>query len=623
MNIKSYFKYFFIILILFIINHLSFSQTYTYPTNPNQKTFLTGNIGEIRASHFHAGLDIGVNTNTKVHSAEDGYVSRLAISSYGYGKVLYITHPKTNQVTVYGHLNAFNKSIADFARTEQYKNKNFEIDLELKPNQLPVKKDEIIAFSGNTGSSAGPHLHYEIRTLQDIALNASKYPFSELPPDNKAPLIQKIAIRSLDISGRVNHQFGRFEFKPKEAKKGLYHIKQIIPVYGLIGFEVLTHDILQNSTFKYATNSIEIKINGKTIHKHVLDSIDHNYNRCMNVHVDYETYQKYLKGFQKCYRPDGNKLNIYQKQVNKGMFRVKDNKIYSIEIIAKDSKGNTSILKFRIKGQKNIKKNFKKYPTLMKARITHLVDENILKISGFYLKSKGSFAKLCFNGIIQKNPLAYQNKQEVVFLWDLRKGLPDFVEIDGIRHNFHFEAIIPSNQNFSFENERVKIYFPKEALFDTLYLETFPTVNGLAINNRFIPLFSPIEIEYKPLRMPREIAKTTMYFQGRYFLASQWKNKTVSFKTRLLGNYLFGEDLEKPEIEKMKNQVLHFKIKDDFSGIADFQAKLNGKFLLMDYEHKKRLIKVIPRFPKQKLKGNFELIVKDNAGNKAVFRNNL
>lgn len=128
---------------------------------------LSGNFGELRPNHFHAGFDYKTQKKEglNVFASADGYVSRIKISTFGYGKAIYITHPN-GYTTVYGHLKSLNSAIDSYLRTNQYKEKAYEIDLYLKPNQLPIKKGEIIALSGNTGGSDGPHLHFEIRDSQ-------------------------------------------------------------------------------------------------------------------------------------------------------------------------------------------------------------------------------------------------------------------------------------------------------------------------------------------------------------------------------------------------------------------------------------------------------------------------
>ena len=140
-----------------------------YPTNYFRKPLdipilLSGTFGELRTNHFHAGLDIKTQQveGLNVYSAAQGYVSRIKISHWGYGKALYITHPN-GYTSVYAHLKKFNNRIEAYIKKQQYKKESFEVHVFPTSTELPVSKDEIIAFSGSTGGFVGPHLHFEIR----------------------------------------------------------------------------------------------------------------------------------------------------------------------------------------------------------------------------------------------------------------------------------------------------------------------------------------------------------------------------------------------------------------------------------------------------------------------------
>ena len=378
----------------------SHSQDFHFPVNPGQKSLLAGSVGEIRSSHFHTGLDIAVQTNTKVYASAEGYVSRIKVSAYGYGKVLYITHPLTKHQTVYAHLNAFEGKIADYIINAQYKEESFDIELFPEPDELPVKKGELIAFSGNTGASGGPHLHYEIRTLDDIALNPMNFGFKEIPVDNIPPLLQKIALLSLDIDARVENKFGRTEYPLIKYGTNTYKTAKVIPVYGEIGLELLTHDISNGSFFRYGTTNVALWLDGKKIYAHDLNQISHDYNRCMNVHVNYEIHKKTGQGFQRCYIADGNKLDNYEHAGNKGKIKIDDDKVHDVKIIASDPHGNKSFLNFQIKGQKPSVTTVWLDKSPVKSTITYQISENTLIIKANRLKKQITEAALSFNATL-------------------------------------------------------------------------------------------------------------------------------------------------------------------------------------------------------------------------------
>ncbi len=181
---------------------VSAQSTYMFPTNPGKKSWLTGNFGEIRGSHFHAGLDIAAGPGTPIRAAANGYVYRLKASTYGYGNAVYLFHPHTKHQTVYAHLQRFAPKIARYVRARQLQQQDFFYSEYLKVNAIPITKGEIIGYVGNTGASSGPHLHFEVRTLGDEALNPFKFKFKEIGYYNVPPVIRSLAIKTLRRQGK-------------------------------------------------------------------------------------------------------------------------------------------------------------------------------------------------------------------------------------------------------------------------------------------------------------------------------------------------------------------------------------------------------------------------------------
>ena len=132
--------------------------------------YLAGNFAELRRNHFHSGIDFKTQGRTgfSVRSAAEGYVSRISVSPWGFGRAVYVTHPALGLTTVYGHLQAFSPAIDKRVRDEQYSRETFSIDLNFAPDEIPVNRGEIIGISGNAGSSGGPHLHMDVRDTATI-----------------------------------------------------------------------------------------------------------------------------------------------------------------------------------------------------------------------------------------------------------------------------------------------------------------------------------------------------------------------------------------------------------------------------------------------------------------------
>src|SRR5687768_17785594 len=173
-------------------------ETYLYPIRPGLPGSLAGTMGELRTTHFHSGIDIRTDNiiGLPVLASKSGYISRVTVSPSGYGNVLYITHPN-GHTTLYAHLDKFSGALAKFVLEEQYKRKTANVDLFFQPNEFKVTRGDTVALSGNSGSSGGPHLHFDIRDANNYALNPLQVEeFSEIV-DNLPPTIEKIALKTL------------------------------------------------------------------------------------------------------------------------------------------------------------------------------------------------------------------------------------------------------------------------------------------------------------------------------------------------------------------------------------------------------------------------------------------
>ena len=196
--LMTFFKPFLLIVIL-LVNQNVLAQKYTPPFD--FKMLLSGTFGELRSNHFHSGIDIrtqGVEGH-KVKAIADGYISRIKISTSGFGKAIYITHPRTGHTSVYAHLQKFSSKIDGIVKKEHYKQESFEIDFFPNKDALQIKQGEIIALSGNSGGSGGPHLHFEIRdTKSEHPINPLQFGFDIT--DNMAPVLEKLKIYAFDTT---------------------------------------------------------------------------------------------------------------------------------------------------------------------------------------------------------------------------------------------------------------------------------------------------------------------------------------------------------------------------------------------------------------------------------------
>lgn len=313
---------------------------------------LSGTFGELRTNHFHGGLDLrtGGVEGKRVLAAADGYVARINVSPYGYGKALYIQHPN-GYMTVYAHLQRFNTAIEQYVRQEQYKRESFEVELYPQPGVLAVKKGELIALSGNTGSSGGPHLHFEIRDQGgERALNPLAFGLEVA--DTRPPEMLQLLVYGLDDDFL---EIRRNNYTVRKTNTGMHQLaKDTLLVPLLAGFAIETFDHQDVASFKNGVYSVEYFVNDLLMYKFVADGVRFDQTRYLNAHVDYEYRIASGKNVHRLYVLPGNHLNAYPVLVNRGLIRLTADSVVHVRIVAKDFAGNTSQLSFWAQGSESI-----------------------------------------------------------------------------------------------------------------------------------------------------------------------------------------------------------------------------------------------------------------------------
>jgi hypothetical protein len=252
---------------------------------------LAANFGELRPNHYHMGLDIRTahRENLPVYAAADGYIARVSIEPFGFGQAVYINHPN-GYTTVYGHLNRFLPALAAYIHKEQYRRRSWQIYLELPPSLFPVKKGDLIANSGNTGGSQGPHLHFEIRrTAGDVNLNPLLF---GLPvPDNTAPTILRLAWydRSKSMYEQSPHLLSTQ--KDNTNKGAMFTIRPsllIVPVRK-ISFALSAFDTQSGSANPNGIFEADLFMDEHPVIGFQMDRISYDNTRNINAHIDYKT----------------------------------------------------------------------------------------------------------------------------------------------------------------------------------------------------------------------------------------------------------------------------------------------------------------------------------------------
>ena len=545
------------ILILYIVPCLANSQT-KYPTNyfsnPLQiPLILNGNFGESRSNHFHSGIDIKTQFKEgfKVFSAAEGYVSRIKIAHGGFGKAIYINHPN-GYTTVYAHLKKFNNSIEEFVKKIQYKKQSYEVDLYLNTSDLKVFNNEIIGFSGNTGSSSGPHLHFETRkTVNQKALNPLLFGIEI--KDTRRPVVNSLYMYKKLKSGSISLPYKVVLNKINDSTFATKKIK----VNGLVSFGLSGFDRQDLAKNKNGIYEISTFLNENLINSMKFDSFFFEESIKINSLIDYSFFVENRKRILKLFLEDENDLSIYSTK-NKGFVDVKQKTELLFKIVAKDIKGNSISINVPLD-----------YENMVKATLT--------------------------------------NSQGVSY----SKKIENIIENDFEFKNSHVN--IPKNTFL--KNRKIKIEHPNDTL---------------KIINPYIPLYKNIKIKFKNPNNNKGNYLAVKDYNNKELFASSKLNPLNYFelKTKKFGLYFIKNDSLSPEISPLnfKNgdwvsnkKYLKFKILDKESGIKKYKGKINGKWMLFEYEYKKNLISYeFDSFYLSKSKNEVEIELEDMVGNTLI-----
>jgi hypothetical protein len=571
MQIVKYFPY----VICIVLSHVAFSQPKHSPFNLHpplsSKLYISGSFGEVRSNSFHAGLDFrtGGQVGSKVFSSENGFVSRIRVSPVGFGKAVYIQHPN-GLTTVYAHLDRFVKHIDEYVKEHQYRQKSFEVDLYLKPNDFPVKRGDFIAISGNSGSSGGPHLHYEVRSTENqTPLNPS---FSNLPiVDTIPPVIKSAWIYPLDSTSQINSVNKKLELFVQGNYKR-FRVKDTVRVNGKIGVGVETFDYLSGESLRCGVYSIAMFVNNKLIYKFQIDEFNFFETRYSNSHIDFEEQQLSKKRIHRLFLDPNNRFSAYKNVINRGIIDIKKDTLYSIKIQVGDAYGKNSELQLFMMGtdieisQKNIE-----YP-----------NDSVIK--PYWLFYMDNFFENDFFWVrVPKNSL-YNN---LSFTYQISDSIP-----------YSISPVIQVHNRFT------PIHRPY-----TLAVK----VDSLSNNYRSKALLAAINPDGK--------------FEA---VDANYVNGFIQGTVNFFGDFVAVVDTIPPAITPLnitngknmsKESSIRLKVDDQLSGILQITGLINDEWALFEYDPKNYLISY--EFDSKRLRRNSNhnlfLTVEDKKGNKQEF----
>jgi murein DD-endopeptidase MepM/ murein hydrolase activator NlpD len=306
---------------------------------------LAANFGELRPNHFHMGWDIRTaqRENLPVYAAAEGYVSRISIEVSGFGNAIYINHPN-GFTTVYGHLNEFFPALAAYIKNKQYAEESWAQSITFTPDQFPVTKGQFIALSGNTGASAGPHVHFEIRNTETED-NLNPWLFHIAMPDNIPPSIFRLYYYDRNYSTYA----GGPKAMPVSGSNGNYISPGLHILPSKVSFGIAADDAFNGTPPKYGIYNAELRVDDSLASSFTINNISYNNTRYLNASIDYKTKASGGSYIQHISRLPGNQSSIFAKTSNDGVIAFTDSAVHNAVITVRDAAGNASTLSFKFK----------------------------------------------------------------------------------------------------------------------------------------------------------------------------------------------------------------------------------------------------------------------------------
>jgi hypothetical protein len=553
------FSVFFMLIFNFIFSQTQYPKDYFVSpiAVPMQ---LSGNFGELRPNHFHAGFDLKTlqKEGLPVYAIADGYISRIKISTFGNGKTIYITHPN-GYTSVYGHLQGATGVIKDYIFKAHYALQSFEIELFPKPDELIVQKGQNIAFSGNSGASEGPHLHFEIRDSKtEKVINPMLFGFDKFFKDTKVPIVSNVLVYPLGNRTMVNQSYRPIMLNLNLQKDGTYLADKVVS-NGRIGFGINACDYDDVSFNRNGIYKVSSTLNGKPIFDYQFDTYSFDEMTYINAFIDYPRYKKTQQRFQKLFMTTPYNLSFIHTDESNGIISILPNvaSIYTIEV--SDYFGNNSKIMIPIQ--------YDLLPTIIPKE--PIVSNYFVKVNKDNIFAKDNFTVFFPAGTFYDDfDLNLDVKNNTLFLHD------DSVPV--------YSSFSISLENTTYSDTQ------KEKLF-------IGTIKGK-------------KISYNKTYLKDNVFTTKVKTLGQFALVIDTIAPNVAITKAIEGKWINAQ------------KTLELLISDELSGIKSYNGFLNGNWILFDYDNKTRKLKynfsdgIVAEGA-----NDLKVIVLDNAGNSTIF----
>lgn len=546
------------------------TQAQQYKLPVNVPISLSSNFAELRPNHLHSGVDIKMAaypaSRREVVSTADGYIARVYVNPYGFGKAIYIYHPATKTTSVYGHLDCFSDEITKYVRAEQYRKKSFALNYYLKPTDIPVKAGDKIGVAGNSGMSGGIHLHYELRNSKEEPINLVKVGLITVM-DNIPPAIVSVSVVEIDTCQGSYIFVNKGRFPATKTANGIYKIPNAIsinrPSYLTIEY-VDRKNGVQNS---FGIYSMCAKINGKRYFGFSLDNIDFKTTRYTNSLSEFYKNRASAYSVARLYVSENNKLKIYDSVKERGILNPASlPKNNDIVITLTDDSNNSSQVSLTLTTEKN---------TATTRKYSFTANSHVIK---------------CDQATLLKSPNAELTIPVDAF-YD--NDIVDFYSLDG------------------------KSPYSKDIYLKGVYM---PTQKGMTLK---------IKEDNLPenLRSKAIVARVNSS-GGRASMGGKWEDGYVTAIINDNGKFMITTDTTAPYItskqEKgttIKGSKLRFTISDNLSGIATFNGYVDGKWEVFSLDGKSALLEYeINNYDSTSRKHDVKIDITDAKGNKKIYQ---
>lgn len=517
---------------------------------------LAGNFGELRPYHFHGGIDFKTQGSTghPIHCAERGYVSAVEVGPWGYGRAIFVTHPDIGLITVYGHLEAFADKIAKVVEEEQNKRECFAVSLEFGPDRLPVERGEIIGLSGNSGSSAGPHLHFETRQCSTgNAIDPLPF-FADRIADTTPPELRRLSLIPIGPAV-VDGKSG------KPARRAPNEIAHAFTAWGKVVPAVEAFNRMDHTSNIFGIKHMTLKVDGKEAYRRTIDHFDFKRNRAINSLVYFPDYAADGRWTMTTLVPASHPLDdIVTTNAFDGIIYVLEERAFHCEFILADNNGNSLSIPFIIEGKRS--------PVNDPAVNGEIVSHGTLRTFNL---PEAKIAIMPFT-LFEPTPIDITVKNSPKYLSPL-------VTVG--------DTSIPVNRPFF-------IAFPRPEKSDAEKM-TIARINGNSVN-----------------------AVETSFAAGHlYAEASRFGSYTVVADTVApsIGSFSGVAPVAGDSTANSPKQ-LSLKIADNLSGIASYKCYIDGQFVVFDHDGKTATIsRSLEGFPRRGKAHKLKVVVTDAVGN--------